>query len=170
MDNAAFAAVHGREAERLTGAFYVFSGHLRRHAQFLNAERTVVVGIERNPRMIVGVHAQRFLRDVFERQQKLGAIAQQQVDVFALKLDHNVRAFKLRVALVARFDGELQRETGIVNYLAKELLDPWSGLVNRILWLQAFFFPFLITEIPGVGGAVLLKNHCCATPTRLLER
>ena len=46
--------------------------------------------------MIVGVHAQHFLRDQFEREQKLGAIAQKQVDIFAAELDDEVRSFEIR--------------------------------------------------------------------------
>ena len=49
--------------------------------KFLDAQRAVIVGIERNARMIVGVQAQHFLRDQFEREQQLGAIGQQQIDV-----------------------------------------------------------------------------------------
>lgn len=170
MDDATLTAVHRREAKRLATGLHAFGRYLRRHAQFFDAEGAVVVGIESDARVIVRVHAQGFLRDVFEGEQKLGAVAQDEIDVIALKLDDDVGGFKFRIAPVSGFEREFQRQTGIFNYPTEKLFDPGTGLINRIFGLQAFFLPSLMGVRPGVAGAVLLKNHCCATPTMLLVR
>lgn len=101
MNDAALAAVHRIEAERLARRLYFIGRDLRGHAKLFDAQRPIIVGIECNARMIVGVHAQSFLGDVFESQKKLGAIAQDEVDIVAMKLDDQIRGFEVRVALIA---------------------------------------------------------------------
>jgi len=125
--------------------------------------------------MIVGVHAQHFLRDQFEREQKLGAVAEEEIDIGALEFYDQIRVFKIRVAVVAGLQPETQTKAGIVDDAPKELLDPGTRFVNRILLTQARFLPslrdgiaFLAGIAAGAGPAVLLKNHCCAMPTKLL--
>lgn len=170
VDDAALAAVHGREAEGLAGGFDAFGCDLRGHAKFFDAEGAVIVGVEGNPRMIVGVHAERFLGNVFEGEEKLGAIAEDEVDVFAVEFDDEIGSFKLGIGLVAGFEGEGKIETGVGDDSPQKFLNARAGFVNRIFGLQAFFLPSLMILTPGVTGAVLLKNHCCATPTMLLVR
>ena len=51
--------------------------------------------------MVVGVQAEKFLRDELEGQQKLGAIGQQQVHVAARRILPADRDFRNRVAAVA---------------------------------------------------------------------
>ena len=58
------------------------AGH-RAQAQLFDAQQAVIVGVEGNPRMVFRRHPQHFHGDVFQRQQQLGAIGKQQVDVAA---------------------------------------------------------------------------------------
>src|SRR5580704_10334714 len=94
--------------------------------------------------MIVGVQPQRFLRYQFERQQQLRPICQQQFHVAALEFGDNV---------------------------TKKLLDPRTSFMHRILGIQALFLPSLaiafLAAATSTGPAVLLKNHCWASPTIL---
>src|SRR6476659_10064449 len=69
MDDTALAAVHGIEAEWLAGTFYFIRGGHGAHAQFFDAQQAIVVGVERNPRMVFRRHPQRFHGEVFESQQ-----------------------------------------------------------------------------------------------------
>jgi hypothetical protein len=176
VDDAALAAVHRIKAEGLTRRFHFIGRDLRGHAELFDAQRAIVVGIEGDARMIVGVHAQGFLRDVFESEEKLGAIAENQVDVVAVELDDEVGSFEVGVGLVARFQFESEVESRVGNDLPEELFDPRTGFMNRIFWFQFFFLLSLIIAFPGTvappgtSGAVRLKNHCCATPTKLLVR
>src|SRR5580692_2132560 len=121
--------------------------------------------------MIVGVQPQRFLRYQFERQQQLRPICQQQFHVAALEFDDNVRVFKIRMAVISGFDGEVQIELAAGDNLTKKLLDPRTSFMHRILGIQALFLPSLaiafLAAATSTGPAVLLKNHCWASPTIL---
>src|SRR5580658_3271315 len=122
--------------------------------------------------MIVGVETQNLLRDQFQSEQELRTVSQQQLHVAASELDENVRIFEVRVTVVAGLDRELQIEPAIGDDLTEKLLDPGTSLVNRILGIQALFLPsfaitFFATARASTGAAVLLKNHCWASPTML---
>ena len=126
---------------------------------------------------------------MFEGQQELGAIAQDQIDIVTVKLNDKIGSFKIRTALVAGFQFEPEIQMRIGNDLAEKFFDPRTGFLNRIFGLQLFFLPSLTiiapfifasfifasmvtpdNAVPGTAGAVLLKNHCSATPTKLLVR
>ena len=158
MDDAALAAVHRIKAEGLTRRLHLIGRDLRRHAKLFDTQRAIVVSIERDTRMIVGMHAQRFLRYVFEGEEKLSAIAQNQIDIVAMELDDQVGSFKVRVALISRLQREREVETRIVNNLPQKFFDPGTGFLNRVFGLQFFFLLSLIIAVfiapPGTGGAV----------------
>jgi len=115
---------------------------------------------------------------VFQSQKKLGAIAQNQVDIVAMKLDDQIRSFKVRGALIAGLERKGEVKIRIGNDLPQKFLNPGTGFLDRIFRLQFFFPPSLMIIAPfvapvaprGSGDAVLLKNHCCPTPTKLLAK
>jgi hypothetical protein len=101
MNDAPLAAVHRVEAERRSGALHLFRRSQRTQAQLFDAQRPVIVCVEGNARMIVGVKPQKFLRDEFKRQQKLGAVRQQQLDVVSAEFDKKIGILEIRIAAVA---------------------------------------------------------------------
>jgi hypothetical protein len=141
VNQATLPAVHRIEAEVRSGMLHAFSGIQGTTAQLFKPQRTVVIGVKRNPRMIIGVHPQQLHRHQFHRQQQFGLIGQQQIDIAAMELYHQIRVFKLRSALVTRPDLKSQIEACIGDHLVEERFDARSGFVNRILSRQAFFLP-----------------------------
>lgn len=139
VENAALSAVHRVEPEWRARVFHFFGGGADADPQFLDPEGAVIVGIEGNARMIVGMEPQNLLRDQLQSEQELRAVGQQQFHVATLKLDDNVRIFKVRMTVVAGLDGEAQIELAIGDDLTEKLLDPGTSLVNRILGIQALF-------------------------------
>src|SRR5580658_3754751 len=105
MENAALAAVHGVEPERRARVLHLFGGGSGADPQFLDPESAVVVRIEGNARMIVGVETQNLLRHELQSEQELRAVGQQHFDIAAVKLDDNVRIFEVRVTVIAGLDG-----------------------------------------------------------------
>jgi hypothetical protein len=130
MEYAALAAVHRIKPERRPGVLDLFRGGTGADPQFFDAQRAVIVRIEGNARMIVGVETQNLLRDQFQSKQEFRAIFQQEVDVAASELDDEVRIFKVRVTVVARFDREVQLELAVGYDLTKKPLDPGTSLMN----------------------------------------
>ena len=74
VDDAALAAVHRIEAEGLPRALDLLGHGRGAHAQFLDTQQPVVVGIERNARVILGGHAQRLHSHMLQCQQQFGAV------------------------------------------------------------------------------------------------
>jgi hypothetical protein len=176
MHHPALAAVHGVEAEIRARVLHFFGRRQSADPKLFNANGPIVVGIESNPRMIVGMHSQHFLRDQFQGEQQFGAIRQQHFHVFALKFDEEIGVFKLRIAGIAGLQPESQMKARAVDDLPEELLNPGASFVNRVLLRQARFLPsfddvmdFFGAAAIARGPAVLLKNHCCAMPTKLLD-
>ena len=130
MNHTALPAVHRIEAEIVAGIFHAFRRGQRTDTQLFNTQRPVFVRVERDTRMIVGMHAQHFLADQFQCQQEFCPVAQQQIHVSTLKLDHQVRILKVRMTLVSGFDGKGKFEARRIQNLAKELFDPRTGFVN----------------------------------------
>jgi len=147
---------------------YLFGGSQSADAKFFDSQGPVIVGVEGNARMIVGMHAQHFLRHQFERQQQFRAICQQEIHVFALEFDDEIGILEIGNRIVARLELKLQLETRVGNHLPQKLLDPWTRFVNRIPCAQVRFLmsfdddevTFFGDAITVTGEAVLLKNHC----------
>jgi hypothetical protein len=103
--------------------------------------------------MIVGMKPQHFLRHEFERKQKLRAVRQQQIQIFAFEFNDNIRIFKIRMAVVSGFDIEIQLEASRGNHLTEKLLDPRTSFMHRILGIQArlpsFTLAFFAALQPG---------------------
>ncbi len=172
VDHAPLSAVQRIEPERGARVLHFFGSGQRADAQFFDAQRPIVVRVERDARVIVGVQAQHLLRHQFQREQKLGPIGQQQIHVGTLELDDDVGVFEIRMAVVSGFDGKVQIELPIGDHLTQKLLDPGTSFINRILGIQALFLPsftiaFFAAATASTGAAVLLKNHCWASPTTL---
>jgi len=102
MDHPPLAAVHGAEPERNARSLNPLRGRGRAHAQLLNTQQPVIIRIERQARMVLAWDTQGFHRDVFQSQQKLCPIAQQQIHIRTAKLHHHVRIFYLWIGRMAR--------------------------------------------------------------------
>jgi hypothetical protein len=174
VDDAALAAVHGIEAERRSGSLDLVGRGEGAHPQFLDAQSPVVICVEGDSRMLVGMHSQHFLRHQFEAQKQLGLVGEKQFDIAALEFDGEVGALEIWVGIAAGFDEEVELKTGVVYGPAKKFFNSWTCFVQGKSAAHAVFRPFgvglLAGTVAGKGGAVLLKNHCCAMLTRLLVR
>ena len=106
MNDTAFAAGHWAEVERLAGLFHTVGRRNRAHAQFFNAEQTIIVRIEAQQGMCLRRHPQHFHREVLEGQQRLRFVGQQQVNIGPAELDDDLGIFKIRVSVHARSDLE----------------------------------------------------------------
>lgn len=142
VDHTALAAVHRVEAKRRAGVLDFFGRGAGTDAEFLDAQSAIIVGVEGNARMVVGVEAENLLRHEFESKKKLSAIGEEHFDVVTQELDYDVGVFEIGVALIAGFDGEIEGEPGSGDDLAQEFLDAWTGLVDRKPGTQALFLPF----------------------------
>ena len=172
VNQTTFPTIHRIKPEIVARMLHTLSRIQRTAAQFFKPQGTIVVGVERNPRVIVGMHPEQLHGHQFHRQQQLCLVGEQHVDVVALELYHQIRVLKLGVALVSRTNLERQIKTSVGDDLIEERFDARSGFVNRILCRQPFFLPslelFEAWTRTVLSGAVLLKNHCCAIPTTLL--
>ena len=95
---------------------YFLGGSQSADAKFFDSQGPVIVGVEGNARMIVGMHAQHFLRHQLQRQQQLRAIGQQKIDVFPLELHQQIRILKIRIRMVAWLKLKTQLETRFGNH------------------------------------------------------
>lgn len=124
--------------------------------------------------MLVRVHPEHFLRHQFEAEKELGAIRQQQLHIAPAEFHGEVGVFEIGVRVSPWLDDEVEVETGILNRLPQKLLDAGTCLLQGKSAAHAVFRPFglgfLAGAAVGSGGAVLLKNHCCAILTRLLVK
>jgi hypothetical protein len=141
VNHAAFPAVQGIEPEWCPGVFYFFGGCLSADAQFFNAQSPIVIRVERDAGVIVGVQPQGFLRDQFECEEQLGAIGQKHFDVTPLKFYDEIGVFEIGMAVIPGFDCEIEIEIAAGDELTEKLFDPRTRFVNRILGIQALFLP-----------------------------
>ena len=174
VDDAALAAVHGVEAKRRSGSLDLVGRGEGTHSQFLDAQSPIVIGVEGDSRMLVGMHSQHFLRHQFEAKKQFGFVGEKQLDIRAFEFDGDIGVLEIGVGVAPGLDKEIELKTGIVDGLAKELFDSRTCFFQGKSAAHAVFRPFgvglLAGTVAGKGGAVLLKNHCCAMLTRLLVR
>lgn len=122
MENSPLAAGHRAEPERLAGTTDLVGGRGRAQAKLLDAEQAIVVGVEPKTGVVFRRNAKDLHRQVFEREEKLGAIREEIVDVGARESDDNVGVLDLSVLTVVVGDFELQVETRFFqNGLKKSL-------------------------------------------------
>jgi len=124
--------------------------------------------------MLIGVHPQHLLRHQLEAKKQLGFIGEKQFDIGALEFDGDIGVLEIGVGIPAGLNDEIELKTGIVEGPAKKLFDSRTCFFQGKSAAHAVFRPFgvglLAVTAAGKGGAVLLKNHCCAMLTRLLVR
>ena len=77
-------------------------GGLRAHAQFLDAQHAMIVGVEAQPRMFLGSHAQRFHGQLLQGQQQFRLVRQQQVHIGPAEANQKVRILEVRMRRLAR--------------------------------------------------------------------
>lgn len=138
VNHAALTAVHRVKSERLARMLHFFGGSGGAQAQLGDAQHAVIVRVEREARMIFGRHAQRFHGDLFQRQQKLGLVREQQIDIGAAELHHNLGILDLRVYGLAFGKLILQIEIRILENHFEEVFDLRPDGLYRI---------FLLTQI-----------------------
>jgi hypothetical protein len=97
MDHATLAAIHGIESKRFAAMLHLFGGGVRAEAQLGDAKHAVIVGVEGKARMIFGRDPKGLHRDVLQREEKLGFVAEQKIDVGSGKFDHDFRVLNFRI-------------------------------------------------------------------------
>jgi len=117
MDDAPLTAVHRVEPEHSAGALHIIRCRQCADTQFLDANRTIIVRVERNARVIVGMHAQHFLRHKFQRQQQFGPVGQQKVDVRSFEFHDQIGILKLGITLIPRLQRESNAEARVRDNL-----------------------------------------------------
>jgi hypothetical protein len=86
VQNPPFATVHRVEPERLAGAFHALGCLLSAGAQLFDAQHPVVVGVEDDAVMVLAGQMERFLGEMFEREQYFGLVRKQVADILAGEL------------------------------------------------------------------------------------
>ena len=89
----------------------------RAHAQFLDAQHAIVVGVEAQPRVFLGRHPQRFHGQLLQRQQQFGFVRQQQIHVGAGEAHQQIRILKIRMQRFALADFVVQVKPANPNNL-----------------------------------------------------
>ncbi len=151
VDNAAFAAVHGVEAEGLGGTLYFFRGNSGAHAELRDAQHAEVIGIEGEPRMIVIRDPERLHREMLESEQDFSFIDQEEVDVGPFELHDNLGIFNLGVGGIALFDLVFDVEVGVVQDRIEELFYAWAYRIDCV-------FRFAQSSLPDAG--ILWARAC----------
>jgi hypothetical protein len=95
VNHSALAAVHGIEPERSARAFDFFRSRGRAQPQLFDAQQAIVIGVERNARVIFGRQPQRFHSHMLERQQQLGAVAEQQIHIAPAEFHHHLGSLEV---------------------------------------------------------------------------
>ena len=122
MQDAAFPAVHGVEAERDAAALHPLGRRQRAQPQLFDAQHAVIVGVEAQPGVILRSHLQHLHRQQLERQQKLGFVREEQLDIRPRELHHHIRILEIGMAGLAFADLEFELEAGFGHHLAQELV------------------------------------------------
>ena len=175
MNNAPLAAVHRVEVKWPARLLYFFGRGDRAQAQFFNPQHPVIVGIEAQSRMMLGRHAERFHGEKLHRQHQFSFIRQQQIHVRARELHQQVRIFQIRMQMLALENFVFDIEIQMVEYHVQEILNAGPRQIDGVLLvvhvsqpLDFFFAAILGTSAGGGVGMLLLTNHCCKIPTKLL--
>ena len=166
MDDAPLAAVHGAEVERDARFLDALGRRQRAHPQFFNAQDAVIVGVETNAGMFLRRRADRFHRQLLQRQQQFCFIGQQQFDIRPGEADHQVGIFKIRVRRLALRNREIEIEVRQIKNRVEKILNARTRLRQRI-FLRSHRFQFLPFFL-GVGftsttagfGVPRFSNHC----------
>ena len=170
VQNAALAAVQRAEVKRRVRLADAFGGGLSAHPQFFDTQRAPVVGIEANLRMILRRHAERFVRQLFQREQYFPFVRQKQIDIGTRKFHHDIGIFKIGMRRFTFGNDVFHVEVGGVQYGFEEIFDERAGFGNRIFLVgQVQLLLFLLeTAFVTTGiGEMRFSAHCCATATTL---
>ncbi len=144
VDDAALAAVHRVEAEGFGSALDLLSGNARAHPKLGDAQHAEIIGVERQPGMVVIRNAQRLHGEVLERQEKLGLVRQQKLHIGPFELHHHLGIFDLGVGRIAFFDLILDVEVGVVQNHIEELFYAWANGIDCV-------FGFAQSSLPDAG-------------------
>ncbi len=123
VQNAPFTAVHGAEVERHARFLDAFRCGLRAHAQLLNPQHTMIVGIETQERMLLWSHAQRLGSQLLNRQQKFRLVGKQQFYILTSEAYQNVWVLEVWMHGFAGAHGIGQRKASPLDEQIKELPD-----------------------------------------------
>ncbi len=93
MNDAPLAAVHGAEVEWPPGLLHSVRRGGRAQPQLLDAQQPVIIGVEAQPGVMLGSEPQRLHGQKFQRQQHLGFVREQHVDVRPREFHQNIGIF-----------------------------------------------------------------------------
>lgn len=133
MEDPALAGVHGREEEGRMSLAHAFGGGGGAHAEFLDANAPIVVGIEADQGVILGGHAEDFHGEVLEREQELGFVFEEHADIGTREVDHEFGILEIGVAFSAGLrDINIEVETRVVDRFFQKARDLSFRYVIRI--------------------------------------
>ena len=172
MNDTPFAAIHRTEVKRPARLLDPLGRRCGAQPQFLDPQHSIIVGVEAKPRMMIRRKPERLHGQKFERQQHLGFVSQQNVDVGPGEFHQNIGRFQvgMRIGPIQEFVLDIQIH--VVENQVQELFQPGSRLRDGVLglfhWMSAYFFLGVTFAGTGGGGIVLLIIHCVRIPTKLL--
>lgn len=157
--------------KRRLSALHLFGCSQRTHAKFFHAQESIIIRIERDQRVVLCRHMQCLHREVFQSEQELGTIGQQELHIGAGKVngDFGILYFGMRI-----FRGtELVRElkSGVPQKRQQEpvQLGPQriDSIFHAVYFLASFFTGALDATgvIGAAGGMKRLMSSCWAMPT-----
>lgn len=133
MEDPALARVHGREEEGRVSLAHAFGGGGGAHAELLDANAAIVVGVEADQGVILGGHAKDFHGEMLEREQELGFVFEEHADVGTGEVDHEFGILEIGVAFGAGLrDVNIEVETRVVDRFFQKARDLSFRYVIRI--------------------------------------
>ena len=127
MNDAPLAAAHGTEVERPLRLLHPFGRGERADPKLFDAQEPVIIGVEAQPRMMVGRQPQRLHGQELERQPHLGLVGQYQIDVRAGKFHDQIGIFQVRMGVRAVQDLVLHVQIHVVEDGVEKLLEARAG-------------------------------------------
>ena len=164
MQDAAFPAIQRTKVKGRVRLANTFGSRSRAHTKLFNAQRTSIVRVEAQFRVIVRRHVQRFLRQVLQREQHFGFVRQKQIDVRTRELHHHFGIFEIRMGCFAFGHDVFHVEVGGIQHRLEKVFNQRAGFGHSIFFVgQVQLLPFLllgITFTAAGGGEMRFSAHC----------
>ena len=127
VEDAALARGHGGEVERSSGLANFFRGYAGSHAEFLEADGTLVLAIEGDFFVLTGGQVQDFESQQFEGAEKLGAAIEEQGRVGAGEVYEDFGFLPVGLGWRIYYDAVLEVESSVGDYGLEEFVDAVGG-------------------------------------------
>ena len=114
----------------------------------------MIVRVEAQQRVFVGVHVQNFRGELLERQQKFRFVFEQELNVATRELHHHVGRLEIGKRVFPGLDDVVKFESRRLDYRAEKGVDSRSRLLNRILSAHRFTLSAIV--LPSLSVWVLV--------------